>query len=384
LFRNGQPIVIPVQQQAEAVRQTGPEQICQLQPLNECVIAGTTTGRIACVALADGKLIWQARVSSRPIERMVVSEEFTAITVNDDGTVRLMVLDNFNGQVQNIRNFATDQGLVPQNLALSADGMLVWTLPDRLCAQDLYEPGNQLQFQYPSAPPPDADQAKIRGPVGMPISPGTAAVFAGCTRPGQLVISNNRILAVEQSGRFLVAHSLEDGSVLSHHDEHGVAIPTELSTNIPGNIAQQRDTNEVNMTLRTAGKYVYLLSPRSLIAYNLEDPAVDQWRADQTLSSNPNYKTAWAVRDQLLVEANPPGDAAANADVGSMPCELRIFDRRQIPDPGTNHTTEGGKIEYIYDIHDPSGVSQIQPVTGGVYWLAGDHMLHFLPGSRGD
>jgi hypothetical protein len=26
----------------------------------------------------------------------------------------------------------------------------------------------------------------------------------------------------------------------------------------------------------------------------------------------------------------------------------------------------------------------LQPVNGGVYWLGGDHTLHFLPGSRHD
>jgi outer membrane protein assembly factor BamB len=375
--------------QNEAPRQTGPEQICQLQPIGDRVIAGTTSGRMMCISMADGKLIWQMRVNSKPIDKLVANEDFSAVTVNDDGTVRLIVLDNFNGQVQTIRNFAADQGMVPQNLALSADGTLVWTLPDRLCGQDLYEPGNQLRFEFPSAPQGAQTNVIIRGGAafgGGVIQAGNAAIYLGCTKPGQLIIRDNRILAIEQSGRFLVAHSLEDGSVLNHRDEHGTSIPTELSTNISTSTPQQqRDLQEVNVSLRVAGHYVYVLSPRNLIAYNMDDPATDQWRTDtMSINTNPNYKAAWPVRDFLLVLGEPPGDQAAGNDVGAPLCQLRVFDRRQIVDPNGGGSTEGGKLEYNQPVKDMSGITQLQPVNGGVYWLGGDHTLHFLPGSRHD
>jgi len=174
--------------------------------------------------------------------------------------------------------------------------------------------------------------------------------------------------------------------VLNHRDEHGTSIPTELSTNISTSTPQQqRDLQEVNVSLRVAGHYVYVLSPRNLIAYNMDDPATDQWRTDtMSINTNPNYKAAWPVRDFLLVLGEPPGDQAAGNDVGAPLCQLRVFDRRQIVDPNGGGSTEGGKLEYNQPVKDMSGITQLQPVNGGVYWLGGDHTLHFLPGSRHD
>jgi len=36
------------------------------------------------------------------------------------------------------KSYTLDGGIVPINLALSPDGMLVWTMLDRICGKDLY------------------------------------------------------------------------------------------------------------------------------------------------------------------------------------------------------------------------------------------------------
>ena len=65
----------------------------------------------------------------------------------------------------------------------SADGTLVYTLPDRLCLKDLYKIGSNW----------DEDVKQVNGPQGM-------ALYAGATQPGQLIIAEGRILAVADSG----------------------------------------------------------------------------------------------------------------------------------------------------------------------------------------
>jgi hypothetical protein len=36
----------------------------------------------------------------------------------------------------------------------------------------------------------------------------------------------------------------------------------------------------------------------------------------------------------------------------------------------------------VHDIAEPAGITQWQAVDGGVYYVSGDHKLHFLRGSR--
>src|SRR5439155_22118767 len=117
-------------------------------------------------------------------------------------------------------------GITPINLALSADGMLVWTLPDRLCGKDLYEPGNELKFQFPAARQDPAN--------GGAINP----LYVGCSKPGQLMIRGQQIIALREAGRFVGVHSLEDGTPATHNDR-GRQTETRLSSNAPSGSTQQ-------------------------------------------------------------------------------------------------------------------------------------------------
>jgi hypothetical protein len=348
---------------------TGPEQLWQVRPLGDRLVAGTSTGRIFCLDSNTGKLIWQTRVSSRPIERLVASEDFTAVRVGDENNaVRLIVVDNYNGQIQMVRNFAGETGIAPVNLALSADGMLVWTLPDRICGKDLYEPGNTLKYEFPAAVP---DPNNGRG-----INP----LYVGCNKPGQLLIRGQQIIALEQGGRFVSVHSLEDGTLAKHNDR-GQLAPTMLSSKPPAGSNQQPGNGDVSIFLRTAGPYLYIVGPRSLVAYNLDRPAEDQWEAKLDTYSNPNFRNAIATRDFLAVIGEPA--AKRPAENGATPSQLyrvHLFSRAKTK---TDPPIEVGKYEYWYDLTDPSGVSNWQAVDGGLYYLTGDHKLHFLRGTRG-
>jgi outer membrane protein assembly factor BamB len=389
-FPRGIPQLQPAQPNAPEVEAVaaGPEQIMHVRPLGgDAIVAATSTGRVACLGAPSGKLLWQARVSPRPIERLVASEDFTVVRVTEEQTVRLIVLDNYNGQVLMVRNFAVDSQITPVNMALSPDGMLVWTLPDRLCGKDLYEPETRkLTFEYPS-PPRDA---------GNPNGTTGSTIYAGCSKPGQLLIRGSQIIALQEQGRFITVHSLEDGSILKHRSGKET-IETKLQTLLPpsgnGVPGGGGNANEVNVTLRLAGSYLYAMSPRSLIAYNLDHPATGGWHPEIGQMLNPNFQAVVPTHDFVLVAGEPgarqqfQAAAAANAAAPNPAptFQLRFYSRKLVKvDDGSGGQIDGesGAIEQMENLTDPTGVLQWQAAEGGVYYLANDRRLHFVRGSR--
>ena len=338
-----------------------PEQIGQVQPLSNRLIIGTSTGRLICLDSANGKVAWQTHVSPKPILQLVASEDFTAVKIAEEAATHLIVLDNYNGQIQMVRNFA-DQNQVPINMVLSPDGMLVWTLPDRLCGKDLYEPDTRkLTFEDPSR-------------IGVNV--GNNATYVGCNKPGQLLIRGRQILALEQNGRFVSIHSLEDGKI-ARHKSGKEEVPSLLSS--AASQAMNAQGGEVNIWMRLAGHYLYVIGNRNVVAYHLDHPGDASWTADQAPSVTPGPRVAIPSRDYLIVVGErPPKLAVENA---TRFYQLRFYSR--VPFKGSADD-EGGYWAHTFDVGELAGVTAWQAVDGGVYYLSGDHKLHFLRGSRDD
>lgn len=351
------------------------------------VVVGTSAGRLVCLDAATGKVQWDARLGTRAIEKVVANADFTVARVPDEGAVRLVVLDNFDGRVQGpVRSFPTAQGMVPQNMALSPDGMLVWTTPDRLCGQDLYESSRNPTFEFRGGqmPPPDINANGVRRFNGGNNGGNPALLFAGCTRDGQLLIRGDRILAIENGGLYVTAHSLETGLPLQHEDLNGHQTITRLSiVGATGPSAQAANGADVNVTLATAGPYVYAVGPRSLISYNLDRPAHDHWYQEPLLNVNPNFQSAVPTKTELLVVGEPAARRPTDVNLGAPVKQVRLYNRKQVPDEsGHGPTVECGLSDYIVDLSDPSGIKACQAVEGGFYYLAGDQTLHYLAGSK--
>ena len=374
IFRGGGMIQVQNQAvEAPIVDNGGQEQITRVWPLDDRLVVGTSAGRIICIDSTAGMLLWQTHLSAKSIDRLVASEDFTAMMMTDDGTTRLVVLDNYNGEIHKIACVASDPNLVPLNLAMSPDGMLVWTLLDRLCGKDLYEPDSGINtadsrkptFQYPNLP---RDPNNVNGV----IMNGT---YFGCNQPGQLLIRGRHIIALEQNGRFVSVHSLDDGSLATHRSG-GQNVKTLLTTGIPQ--AFNGQPTDVPVTLRLVGPYLYAYSARSLLGYNLDDPGEKSWRSDTGMSTSPNYRSAIPTRD-FLVMVGEPGSRKFVENPAPRLFQLRFF-KRTIPreTPGF----EGGKLEQTYDLTEPAGITGWQAVEGGLYYLSGDHNLHFLRGAR--
>jgi hypothetical protein len=235
------------------------------------------------------------------------------------------------------------------NLALSPDGKLVYLLADRVECKDLFEPGDRPAFP----------------PVQVRRSDGNGAFF-GAIQPDQLIISEGRIIAVSDEGRFIRAYSLENGKVL-----HGNAA-AEGVDNIVGLSTQGSDWKPL---LQAVGSRVYAIGERTLVEYNL-DELTDTWHA-------PNFeddvaKDMMIGKDFLLVVAEnfPTNQAHPRAQFPNQ-LYLHAYSRAVV---GSGR--ESGLITYRYRISSPAGIQNWQGVDGGVYYLTGDQKLYFLKGGR--
>jgi outer membrane protein assembly factor BamB len=341
----------------------GGEQIWHVRPLEDRVVLGTSTGRLYCVESTTGKLLWQTRVSPKPIQRLVASEDFTAVIATEDGVARIIVVDNYNGQIQMMRQFG-DANLMPINMAISPDGMLVWTLADRLCGKDLYEPDTKkLTFEFPPSPAPAAGGA----------NGGINAIYFGCSEAGQLMIQGRKILAMEQYGRFVSVHSLDDGKPLKHQSGQDEAM-TLLTTGAQGSTAQ---ITTVTTQMRLIGRCMYVYGAKSLLGYHLDHPGLRSWTPQVQDTVPANFKAAIPTKDFIMM-VGEPGIRKVLENPARI-FQLRFYTPILVLDASN---TSGGRIEQIYDIAEGAGISAWQAVDGGVYYLSNDQKLHFLRGTR--
>ncbi len=334
--------------QAPQVVVGGPEAIYDVRALSDRAIVSTTTGRLLCIDLSDGHVSWQMRLIDRPIDRMVVSEDFAVVRMTDDFNVQLVALDSSTGQLLGRKVFSIESNVVPINIALSADGRMVYTTPDQVFALDLYEPWGQEGRESPQG------QGNL--------------TFLGADKPDQLLIADGRVLALSDNGQFVRMISLETLRTLRYFSpEAGREVDGMLKT----------ATNQWNVSMRLVGAHLYLVSPTKLMAYNL-DHLEQSWPGSIDISTSPNVREAFIGKD-FLVLLDEPGAAAGGILGGGPLNRLHAFSRAKLKD---NADRESGLLVYSHNVSDKSGIVQWQAVEGGFYYLSGDQKLHFLRGAR--
>jgi hypothetical protein len=219
---------------------------------------------------------------------------------------------------------------------------------DRIEVKDLFESGDKLAFQ----------------PVRVSQADGVGA-FAGAIEPDQLLISEGRIFAVSQDGRFIRIYSLENGKPL-----HGGGSPEGTDTAV----GLQTKAAEWKVGLAAVGSRIYAIGERSVVAYNLNQKS-DAW--DATLVED--TKRDWMMgKDYLLLLAEP----IANSRVRVRPqfpttLTVRPFSRMIL-----ENGKESGLQPFQTQIKAPAGIQSWQGVDGGLYYLTGDQKLWFLKGNR--
>jgi len=306
----------------------------------------TSTGRLVAADLADGSIAWQSRLlDGTPIDRVIANDDFTVVRLIRDDRVDLVVFDTYSGELISRRSFSTTSGTVPLNFALAADGTLVYVLPDRVCAKDLYDPGEQLNWEVPGQ------------------APGRR-VYDGAVLPDHLLIQDGRVIVLSDEGQFVRMHSLQTGRLIRYPiGEGGREVEALLATGTQG-----WDTR-----LMVDGTYLYVMSPRTMLAYNLENPQ-QTWQGFNDPAASRNYRDAMIGSDYIVL-LDAPG--ARDGDGPPSPLyNLFAFSRTR------THNGESGLLVLSPTIRERSGIRTWQGVEGGLYYLAGDRTLHFLGGIR--
>jgi hypothetical protein len=319
----------------------GVESIDRVRPLADRVIIGTSTGRVAAFEMANGQLAWQTRVAEAPLDRLTATDDFVAVQQADDLGAQIVAIEALNGQVVYRKIFVPSGGEQPAlNMALAADGTLVWSLTDRVCGKDLYDSTRNLKFGKFSL----ADNGQM---------------FNGAIGDEQLIVADGRILAISDSAQYLRVLLLDSG-----RQDNTVRSP----------LATQSPQNNWNVYLRVIGPRLYVVNTRNVLGYNLNNPD-DTW---------PGYTdTKWGVmrdsffgRDHIVlmlqvIDAN----AAPVPSAGRY--RLVAYSRAINPDSGK----ESGYLDVSEPVTHPAGIDQWQGVEGGFYYRSLDRKLHFLRGA---
>lgn len=333
------PVVVPVAQPAAPVAGIG-EQVVEVRPVGERVLVSTSTGRLLSVDLASGRIGWQTRLAEKTLDRLVATEDFTAVLVRDDLNVRLFALDTYKGRMLGSKVYPIQNGLVPVNLALAPDGTLVYTLPDRLVLKDLYKPWN------------DQEREVRDGPAGQP-------VFAGATQAGQLLIAEGRILALADNGnvKYVRIHSLETGAPLKLRYRATDGSNKEVDQLLSA------ETKEWNVMLRAVGPHLYVIASNKLMAYNLDQPA-QTWRGTID-GEDVNFRDAFIGQRHLVLLDQP-----AATEASKQGYRLHAFGR------------ETGRLDYPVAVSDPAGIApQWQAADGSFYYATVDGKVRMLKGA---
>jgi outer membrane protein assembly factor BamB len=355
--RGGQIIVQQPANPNPAGGAPGPEQIAVARPAGDRAVFATSNGRLFAVDLAEGRLAWQYRLSATaPVERLEATDDFAVAKLTDGTTVYLAAFDVYTGQPLLRTPFNTDAGVPgPVNLALAPDGTFIFTLPDRICGKDLYDPSKRLTFSYPTPP-------------GLPI-------YQGMTDPDQLAVVDDRILAVSDSGQMIRVHSLDTGRVVTRTRTRDGRRETDnlLSTGAKAGAL---------VTLRIARPFFYALGESSLNAYDLRGIAAGTAPARRTVPPNAGFRDAFIGAEYAVVLDHPGAQridpaipAAPNAAAPPTTCRLLAYSRAKTA------SGESGALNHDPTITDPAGITAWQPVDGGFYYLSADRKLHFLRGA---
>lgn len=341
-FFNGRPMPQPVVADPE----NKPEQISQARLAGDRVVLSTSNGRVAGLDL-KGNVMWQSRPNSRPVDRLLATDDFVVFTAGDEASVQLCALDIGSGQTLYRRLFTRDSQW-PINVDLSPDGKVVYLTQEQLCGKDLFEPGDKLSFAVPGT----------RRDNGRP-------AYEGALLPDHLVIAQGRILVVAENGEYIHMDSLETGQLLRYTNAEGQELESRLST----------DAHEWRVALQTAGPYVYAIGQRAtLIAYNMDRP-------DETWNRFSERDGSWQTRDAIIGKNHVLAldEPTAGAQEGKAPTMMRMnFYSRALSKQGR----ESGLNEFSVPLTDPNGIKGWQAVDGGMYYLTGDGKLHFLRGAK--
>ena len=172
------------------------EIIDKVVALGQSLILTTSTGRVMAVETGGGAVIWQTRVSSHRIDRLLANDDFVVLRVKNDEAGAIIALNTDTGDLVGRHAYAfAARNEVVNNLALGRDGSLVYVTMSQLHVVDLFDSHR------------DEDGLSIRAS-SKPTQ--NMALFMTCTEPDELLVHQGRIYVVSDGGQQV--HSLFAGN----------------------------------------------------------------------------------------------------------------------------------------------------------------------------
>ena len=347
------PPIVPAGDAAQPDPQQagGPEEVAQITPVTDHLIVATTTGRLFAIDATAGRVTWQSR-STSAVNTLLANDDFTVIRYQDGQAVELEIYNSLTGDLIGKKSFGIETGIYPINLALAADGTLVYTLPNQLCIQDLFSA---------NLSPQGMDPGKV-----IEASPGAAQIFqgAGQPEPDQLLIHGGRIFALANAGKDVRIYSIDTGD-LWVSSQHGKTTSGVFETG----------STSANVRLHISGNYLFVFSPRNLIAYRI-DPPTEQWDSDFDPTKATNYQQILFGRDYLAL-VDRPGPPLAETNRAGNKLTLSFFIRavKSLPNK------EAGLLIFTVDLPVLENNVALQPVEGGIAYFTG-HTIQTFMGAR--
>ena len=335
------------------------EEFARFRLLSDRIVLTTSSGRTVAID-ANGKTLWQARVSEIAAGRLVTNDDFVAVTHTDPAgtTAQVCAFDAQTGQI--VLRKAYDAGQLPggqlTNLTLSPDGVLVTMLAGRLIAQDLYDPGSgERRYDRPN------------NNFGDPL-------FGQSTVDGQLAVVGDRVLAVARTSdnrQAVRAFDLRTMRPLTTKEPTGRE--PEISFTPGGGEADL----SLPVTLRAGGRAFYVVGQRSFASYSLSK-AEQAWTASNGAGDLGAIRDVIVAKDFVLLIRQV---AVGTTTTPKLPAiNVSMFNRTWLDDLDR----ENGSLEQRPTITDPAAIEagEWQVADGALYYVAGDGKLKVLRANR--
>jgi tetratricopeptide (TPR) repeat protein len=384
--------------------QFGNETLLQVRPVGDRIVCMTSAGRIVALDSGTGKLAWQARPGLGVGSSFVANEDFTVVrSVENDG-IRLSCFDTFTGKLLGEKSFPNNNAPQPTNMALAADGTLVYTIGDRIALKDLFKPwGDQPDKQ---SPPQPGQAASSPNPQIAPPD-------------DQLVISEGRILSLWNDNPN--NQMPENGSVVVRIFSLDTAQPIALHYSTAqgaGQLPVQLDAGHTanDVSLRAVGSRLYIVGGSlGISSYDLDHPGRSWMPLPDTKPANETVSNAFIGKNHILLLTQPLDAQQAMNQQIIVPQGIRfarggriiLNPNRLMPVNGPQNPNqpamsiyafaryasssgadnESGRCDYTplvqpsCAINDAAGVESAQGVDGGICYLTGDNKLHLLKGT---
>lgn len=335
------------------------EQIDKVQVCGDRLALTTSTGRVAVLSAADGRMLWQLRPFNGGGAQMVVSEDFVVIRVGEESGQHIFAMSADTGELIWRGRFSLgNPGGFPQNMALASDGTLLYTLAGSICGKDLFEPGTSLSFQTPD---------------------DKALPFEGLDGPGQLFAWEGLLLAVANRGQFVRAYSIANGCQPLRFPASSLdaAMPTGVRY-LPNN--NGNNNNEAaGVKMQAVGKHLYVLAPHTISSYDLTTGIAD-WQKVLEDSAG-TYASMAVTRNFVLAQTTGRKRPKSNSWESRLQALMTTV--------GNERGQESGLCLHELNLTDlPAGdmppPAAIQPTDGGLFYLATSAELKFMRGTAGD